>query len=440
MTTLTLRCAIAAVSLGAGLAGPAFAQSAGRLDPASGTFVDTSPQAFLDGVKGSDSQGNKASLDEKGLTFTSADDNLKLRVGGKLQLDFGSARIRSFRFAKPYNDDVEFRRTWVEGYVTLYKSVEIAFQYDFADATRPINDAAIAYHGLDPFVFTVGNFKEPFSLNQLTSDNNLLFTERALSDAFAPARNFGFAVGAHGDAWTFAAGVFGGNANTGIEDAGIAGTARFTYAPILTKTEVLHLGVSGSYRANDQTGQSVSFSSKPESFLFTTALVSTGTLQAAENTSRVGFEAAYQTGPLRLQGEYILTQVDRNAGQPSTSFQGAYVEAGYTLNADGRPYTLAPSYGTAYAVFGAPKLDASQRISHGGIGIFELGARVSYIDLSDHNVNGGRELDYSFALNWYPEPNIKIASNYIRAHADYSPAAGRSVDSDIFVGRFQLYW
>lgn len=439
MTAIKSGCWVAsAIAIGACLTQPALAQSAAK-QPAS-AFQDTTPQSFLDGVHGADPSGNKASLDEHGLTLTSSDENVRLRVGGKLQLDYGTARIRSFRFAKPYNDDVEFRRTWVEGYLTLYKTVEVAFQYDFADPTRPINDAAIGYHGFDPFIFTVGNFKEPFSLDQLINDNNLLFTERPLSDAFAPARNFGFAIGTHGDAWTFAAGVFGGNANTGITDAGIAGTARFTYAPILTKDEVLHLGVAGSYRANDQSGQTVSFSVKPESFLFTTPLVNTGTIGAAENTSRVGFEAAYQTGPLRVQGEYILTEVERNGAQPGTTFHGGYIEAGYTINANGRPYTLAPQYGTAYAVFGAPKLDVSQRLSHGGVGIFELGARVSYIDLSDRNVDGGRELNYSFALNWYPEPNIKIASDYIRAHADYSPAAGRAVDSDIFVGRFQLYW
>jgi phosphate-selective porin OprO/OprP len=431
---------VAAVALGACMAQPAFAQSAGKAAPSPTTFQDTTPQSFFDGVHETDPSGNKASLDEKGLSFSSADENFKMRIGGKLQLDYGTARIRSFRFSKPYNDDVEFRRTWVEGYITLYKTVELAFQYDFADATRPINDAAIAYHGFDPFIFTVGQFKEPFSLNQLTNDNNLLFTERALSDTFAPARNFGFAIGTHGDAWTFAAGVFGGNANLGIDDAGIAGTARFTYAPILTKDEVLHLGIAGSYRANDQSGQSVSFSTKPESFLFTTALVSTSTILAADRTEKLGLEAAYQTGPFRVQGEYMLNQVERNSGQPSATFHGGYIEAGYTLNGDGRPYSLAPVYGTAYAVFGAPKLDSAQRLSHGGIGIFELGARVSYIDLTDRNIDGGRELDYSFALNWYPEPNIKIASDYIRAHADYSPAAGRAVDSDIFVGRFQLYW
>ena len=60
--------------------------------------------------------------------------------------------------------------------------------------------------------------------------------------------------------------------------------------------------------------------------------------------------------------------------------------------------------------------------------------------LEDGGVRGGREIDYGFALNWYPDKNIKIAADYIRAHAGFSPTVSRAVDSDIFVGRFQLYW
>jgi phosphate-selective porin OprO/OprP len=341
---------------------------------------------------------------------------------------------------RPYDDRLDYRRTWLELYLTLRDAVEFAFQYDFADPDRPINDAVVAYRGFKPFVLTVGNFKEPFSLNQLISDNNTLFTERSIADVFAPGRSFGISLSANGEAWTAAAGVFGGNANRGIEDNGVAGTARVTYAPILQTDEVLHFGLAGSYRLLDRDGQGFSLSVRPESFLFRTALVSTSRIRSADAVERVGAEAAYQIGALRFQGEYIWTGVERSAGLAGTGFHGGYVEAGWTVNGNGRPYELAPKYGTTYGIFGAPKIDSSQRLLNGGIGIFELGARVSYVDLTDRNISGGRELNYTLGVNWYPENNVKVAADYVRAMAYDSPAASRRVDADIFIGRVQVTW
>lgn len=391
------------------------------------------------GLVGYDRDGNLLSVDDRGITFATPNKTFQLRIGGRVELDFGTARVRGPRFGLPFNDSFEPRRTFFESYFTFYDSVELALQYDLSDDTRPINDLVLAYRGLNPFVFSIGSMKEPFSLDQLTSDTNLLFTERSLADPLVPGRNLGFAVGAHGDAWTLTGGVFGGNANTGVGDNGVSGTVRAIYVPIHTKDEVAQIGVAGSFRSLGSSG-SVSINNRPESFLFTTALVNTGTLRSAETIGRVGVEAAYQTGPLRFQGEYILTDVGRSGGQPTGLFHGGYVEAGYTLNGTGRTYTLAPKYGTGYSTFGAPPIPDALRISKGGPGVFELGSRVSFLDLTNRGIAGGKQVDYGFALNWYPEKNIKVAANYIRAHAYDSPAVRRDVDADIFVGRFQLYW
>ena len=250
-------------------------------------------------------------------------------------------------------------------------------------------------------------------------------------------------MGANGERWTLAAGVFGGNANTGITDNGVAGTARATYAPILGRDEVLHLGIAGSYRSLDRDSLSLSFSSRPEAYLFSTSkdLVNTRTIAGASAVERVGLEAAYQYGPFRVQAEYILTHVDRFDGRASASFQGGYVEAGWVLNGRGRPYRLKPVYGAEYAVFSGVDVGDGQRVTHGGYGVFELGARFSAIDLADRTIQGGIERDVTVGLNWYPDRNVRIMADYVRAHAGPSAQlGGRAVDADIFIGRFQLYW
>ncbi len=385
--------------------------------------------------------GETLTLDEKGITLTLPEDVAKLRIGGKLQLDFGASALRQPGFAEPFPDNVAVRRSWIESYLTLGKTLEIAFQYDFADPMRPINDAVIGYSGVENTLLSVGNMKEHFSLDQLISDNAPLFTERSLADAFAPSRNVGVALGRHGADWTLVASVFGGNANTGLDSEGIAATARATYAPIRTDDRVLHLGLAGSFRDLPRNGDALALSSRSEAFLFRQTFVNTGDIRDAASIGRIGLEAAYRDGPFLVQAEYIRTAVERSGGAGRLAFQGGYIQASVVLNGQGRAYQLSPDYGTTYAVFSGVKVPEEARVSRGGIGVFELGTRFSAIDLDDGGLRGGIERDVTVGLNWYPDRNVRIVTDYVRSHA--SPSAlqgGRTIDADTFIGRFQLYW
>ncbi|GJD48496.1 Porin P [Methylobacterium crusticola] len=390
--------------------------------------------------------GERLTIDDKGITLQAPGEAARLRIGGRLQLDFGTGRVQQRGFGTVFERPVAVRRSWIESYLTLGREIELAFQYDFADDTRPIQDAVLAYKGLPDTILAFGNMKEPFSLDQLISDNNTLFTERSLADAFAPARNFGFAAGTHGERWTAVTSVFGGNANTGLDEGGVASTTRLTYAPYLSedRTGVVHLGIAGSYRTLPRDGSPLSLSSRSEAFLFERRIVDTSAIRDASAIGRLGLEAAWQSGPLRIQAEYILTQVGRFGGAPALTFQGGYVQAGLVLNGRGRRYQLAPAYATEYAVFSGIQLDDAQRVSRGGAGVFELGLRYSALDLEDRTVRGGIEQDVTVGLNWYPDRNIRFVLDYVRAHA--APSAQslgfnrRTVDSDVFIGRAQLYW
>ena len=408
----------ALVLFGTGAAGPAGATEAGPAGP----------------------YGETLTIDDKGITL-SFPDEAKLRIGGRLQLDSGAAGIRQPGFPEPFSDTVAVRRSWIESYLSIGGTLELAFQYDFADAMRPIDDAAIAWTGIPDTILTVGNMKEPFSLDQLISDNNTLFTERSLADAFAPARNFGFAIGRSGQDWTLVTGMFGGNANTGIRSEGLASTTRATFAPIHADTEVLHLGVAGSYRSLPRDAAPLSLSSPSEAFLFARAFVDTGDIRDASSIGRIGLEAAYRNGPLLIQAEYIRTEVSRFDGARPLTFQGGYVEASCVLNGKGRDYALTPKYGATYAIFEGVKVGDAERVSNGGIGVFELAARVSAIDLDDGSVHGGIERNVSVGVNWYPDRNIRLMADYVRSRT--APSAlqgGRAIDADVLIARMQLSW
>lgn len=377
-------------------------------------------------------------IDTRGLNITSDDGKVQFHVGGRLELDFGDGSDDSRFFDHAFDDHVEPRRARLDLGLKVQDAINMVFQYDFAMRNTPIADAAIAYIGLDDTLFTLGNFKEPLSLDQLISDTNTMFIERSLADALVPGRDTGFAVGANGDAWTFAAGVFGGNINDDITDDGIAGTARFTYAPINTASTTAHLGISGSFRAFGQHDDTISFSTDPEAHLFGANLIDTGDITDVDNLSIVGLEGAFRQDAFRAQGEYIVAHVERRTGA-SPTFQGGYVEAAYVLNGLAPKYSLAPDYGATYAIFGGVKLADEQRVSKGGFGVFEVAGRFSFLDLQDDNVHGGTERDWTAGLNWYPDDNLKVMTNYVHATADNSPGArGRNVEADIFEARLQV--
>jgi phosphate-selective porin len=157
-----LRCWVALALSGL----PAFAQQSGTLQSGPGRF----------------------SLDEKGITI--ADEAVTFRIGGRLHVDPATGQARA-DLNDPFGNHIEVRRAWAESYLTFADSVELAFQYDFNSERRPINDAVVAYRGINPVILTYGNFKEPFSLQQLGSNNDTTFLERALPDALVPGRNKG---------------------------------------------------------------------------------------------------------------------------------------------------------------------------------------------------------------------------------------------------------
>ncbi|KQV70152.1 porin [Rhizobium sp. Root1220] len=378
-------------------------------------------------------------IDEHGLTLQSSDGGVKFHLGGRLHADFGTGSSSAVTDEFPKHADI--RRFWLEPKITIYDDLILNLQYDFSSDTTPINNLLASYKGFSPFTITVGNFKEPFSLDELTSNNDIMFMERSLASAFAsgPAgRNTGAAVGTHGENWTLAGGVFGGNINESVDGVGLEGTIRATYAPIMNSHEVLHFGVSANYHslANNV---GASFSTTPESFLFNADLVKTGKIDDASAIGRLGLEFAWASGPFRMQAEYIAAEVDRDAASDAF-FQGAYVQGGWVINGNSAPYVLEADTATEIGIFKRVQPRPDQRVTHGGAGVFEAVARYSAIDLTSQDIRGGMQQDITLGLNWYPEPYARLMMNYIHAWADPTTRSlgGNDGDADIFQLRAQI--
>jgi phosphate-selective porin OprO and OprP len=397
------------------------------------------------------------------------------RIGGRTHLDsvwYGNDRGTDTRTTMA--NGTEFRRARLDVTATLYRAWQIKFQYDFVNSgTAGIRDAYIRYNrtvGAFPSYAMVGNFKEPFSLEEYTSSNNITFMERALPNVFAPSRKIGIGLGTSGhNLWAVQGGLFGegvaiennqpgcsaaftvdalGNitpsrnpsvvCTNGKHNEGYAGVGRIVLSPIHSDTSdrVLHFGIASEIRRPDD-GDAVRFRQRPESNLGD-RLIDTGAIAMVDDTIKVGVEAAGNYGPLSLQGEYMRTDVQRAGNLAEPSFDGWYVMGTWVITGESRIYKFPDG------VFENPK--PSRIVGQGGIGAWELTTRFSSLDLNDVDngvrFDGGEQENFTVGMNWYPTPNLKFVANYTRVMdlEDANAGSFDGVEPEIFALRAQAHW
>jgi phosphate-selective porin OprO/OprP len=338
----------------------------------------------------------------------------EIEYGGRIQTDWtwieGDDPLNA-RFGD-LEDGTEFRRARLFVSGTLYQHVIFKTQYDFAGGDADFKDVYIGLNAI-PVVgrLQIGHFKEPFSLEELTSSKYITFLERSLTSAFVPSRNSG--IGFHNtfadNRATFSAGLFRNTddfgKSTGEDDRHF--TARLTAVPWqdAEKGHLVHIGAAFSRRIPDD--NKVSYSQRPSAHL-APKFVATGDI-AADAISLVGGEFAAVIGPVPVQAEYIRAILDAEE-MSDPNFDAFYVQAGVFLTGEQRKYDAAEG------AFGRTKPQSNFFTdAETGTGAWEIAARFSRIDLDDGPINGGTMEDVTLALNWYLNPYTRVMLNYVHA-------------------------
>lgn len=367
--------------------------------------------------------------------FETADGAYSFKIGGFAQYDVGT--FSDDRRDQP--NGTLLRRARLNASGTMDRDWKYKLEYDFAPITAAPTDIYLEYAGFDPVSIMVGQFKEPFGLETLTSDLFTSFIERASGNLFSPDRNVGAMVSTYGNTspigvWTLAGGVFGGSATlSSTDDEPLDFTARATVAPIASGARILHLGVAGSHRVPDSVAVAgapgstdvMTFASRPESRLTTAQQVSTGTIGGIDDVNLLGLEAAGVYGPFSLQSEYVRADVNRRPAFVDETFSSYYAEASYFLTGESR------NYQAKQGKFDRVKPKWAFDPSHDQWGAWQVAARYSAVDLTGKVVKGGEMKNWTFGLRWLPTAYTLISANYIRVNTDSSvTTAGITADDD----------
>jgi phosphate-selective porin OprO/OprP len=343
-----------------------------------------------------------------GLRLETADKEVQLRMGGRFQVTSLFGGDEDFDQAgKPIEDGAAFRRARLYMQGTVTDRFEFKFQYDFADTNKvkladvwgEVKEIPVAGN------VRVGQFYEPLSQEQLTSDFDADFMERSVMNALSPARNIG--VAAHESyggrlLWWIGAFVDDGSGDTATaqHDGDHAFTAHVAGLPVDSEDDktLLHVGASASYRM--PTAGTVAYSSKPESIL-APKFVDTGSISDVDHVLLLGAEVAGQLGPAHGTAEYLSSSLDAESrGDPQ--FAGYLAGAGWFLTGESLTYNHFDG------TFGAPRVGRALGNSD-GLGALELCARYSHLDLTGGTVRGGAMTDVIVGVNWFLSNNVRVA-------------------------------
>jgi len=336
-----------------------------------------------------------------------------------------------------------------------YKA-EIAFGEQGTNTDRPTaKDVYMTFKELAILQnVRIGHFKEPFSLDQLTSARFITFMERSLLDAFAPARNIGimeFGNVFPDETLSWYTGIFRSeiddDAVDELEDsADFSWTSRVAWNPFYDEPSggryLSHLGAAYSFRRYGDNTVTVARDHEMN-FIFplgTPVAINFlgGPAVLADEVQELDVEAALIYGPFHTQAEWLHVTLD---SPTEADFNAAYWEVAWFLTGEHKGYKK-----SMHVMDRTKVLEPffSVRTGEGvcrGWGAWELAARYSYIDANDGGVNGGRVGDVTFGLNWYANDYCRMMFNYIHGNAYSRPTSGADAgECDEFGLRAQVDW
>ncbi len=315
---------------------------------------------------------------------------------GRLELDY--AKYSSGVLEDDSGFLIRRFRLGLAGQVRFWAGWNYKLEFDLTDGENTLADAYLSWHSGKWGTIRIGNQKVAQTLSGQTSSVSIPFMERPLPVlAFTLQRRLGVGWDVHRKKMGANITVFGVDPNQDIGSGGYA--ARFYYNPTRSNTHVLHIGGSWMQLSTDDDAR---FGTRPESHKTDIRLVDTGIFPDVGTGTALGFELAGARGPVTFRSEFYRTEW---SGSDSTNrrFKGWYAEASWFLTGEQAHYREGK--------FIRPNVISKK-------GAWELALRFSNLNLNDQDVEGGKQDNLGFAVNWYSQTHWRLMGNLIKVKSD----------------------
>jgi len=401
---------------------------------------------------------------------------VQAKVTGRVQFDVrdhrSNASVVDDRDSAAYADNFEIRRARIGVSGTINNDISYEVVGNAVGSSTNFVDTAFANYGfIKAAQFRAGRFKQPFSLEELTSSNNIDFMERSYGNQVVPGKRLGMML--HGEplkGLSYGLSVFQpdftqkDNSQDFNSNRAVRVAANFAEIGKIDNT-VLHFG-AGKTTGSDK----VAHTSSSGGGTSTTAAVlnlaaenrgtksvyrvrldgptlTTGGYSAPAQTftniekSLQGLELAVARGPFKFQMETFdtdLTASNAVGDAAVLGYKADYVELMYNITGE--------SWSKAYkgGAFSGISPDSVFMKDYGGvvgkgIGAWQVGFRQSTYKVAEtltgvtSTGSKGGKTD-TFALNWILNNNARAMLNYSETKFDTSftpiDTSGNKIDKE----------
>ncbi len=290
----------------------------------------------------------------KGVAIVSNDGQNSVALTGRLQID-GKA------FTKDTGDNSSFyiRRARLAAAAKWHKYYSALVEAEFGKGKARLNDAYLNIGWWKSLQFKFGQFKQPFSMEELHSDNWIWTIERSLINSLAPSRDIGLMtygeLGQGTAYWYLALSNGQGKNETNDQNEGKDIAGRFVVAPLRhtgnSLFRDLYVGGSATWGDQDSTASDWWNGGKLITPTSNTWFLVNGDVLQDGLRTRYGAEIFWSYGPFGFMGELVKADfagLELNSVKRDLSIWGGYAQATWMITgehpgyAKGKPASIQP--------------------------------------------------------------------------------------------------
>jgi phosphate-selective porin OprO/OprP len=343
-------------------------------------------------------EAHPAGWTQRHAYIDSADGNFKLEFGGRALLDY---RAYQSDAAPPSTFLLRRARLKVEG--TLFKNYEYEVETELTDSETALRDGYVNINYHPGIQVKLGQFKIPFSQEELISTKWLEFIENASLNNLVPGRSPGFQV--HGELFggvlEYQTGFFNGLGKLSINTSNTPELyVRSRLTPFRSNDLLSGFSFGGALgRGRHEGGESVVGETSSRSFVFFEPVPING------KVDRYNAEFSWLHRNWSIRGEL---------DQSIQAREGMGVSGGDLPNVVGRGLYIAGSY----YLTGEEKIEddiyplSPFLLEGGGLGAWELAFRYEHVRIDD-GMSSPSHQAYTLGVNWWMTRFLRVSSNFI---------------------------